>query len=1211
MARLSGVPDATYEALAKIRAVALGADTVSLFNPQLSLWDAATLEILRSAFVAQFDKDAAYSLVKLRALLEPAGDSIIQLTAELLYAQQFFAASNSSDKLRNVRQVLSWMKQPIEIPPWAVAGVEFGLGDDQRFNQDRAFHLAWLVESLVAWNGLGADNKPLLDDAWRFRAFVHGTEASRGSAQPMQEAWLYMMFPETFENIASRDDKWHIREAFPHVLARQPSDNVDADLLAIRWVLSKTYGVGFHFYSNDVAVNWRAGSKSGPLPDVLQEDVLSALEYFDRSERHHPEWIGWELNGNYKFALAENTKLYPPKHIVSLATKRLKSGFSGGEQTNKYLTDRGFTIVELRDKPPAEAAKPAVLVADVATVTPSAPLQPEPRAKSPSGYPEIAIARTSSRSEPEPEPQQPEAPPAPAPKGASKREITELLRRDELQAVVELYDLEVPDRRVKEHLIDGIVRSKKVRIADVLGRLSRDRLKEICVGLDLDDTGREKLVLIARILGEHHADADEDAAPEPEPETSDPVTDLVALLGKQLAHAEPRDGWPMHADLVIGDRSHPVAIYVRNVGGSSRGNTLERRFQNPSQESPIRDDPDRYELLLGIWNEQGAERTVIVAFDPYRRMDRGTRFSLFMPLALLEQAADTGFASHENTRGETLYAFRAENVGRYVDALIEEGTWQKTRPDNGPKRPESRPSIQVPTKKKAAKAHDSIYIRPQVGMYSAFARLNYKPWFALAEFLDNAIQSFLTNRSELAMAGHEGPLIIDVNLDDNEISITDRAGGIAWQQFPRAFSPAHPPDDASGLSEFGLGMKAAACWFSKKWSVRTSALGEAVERTVSFDIPLITREGVENLPIEARPGRESDHFTVITMQDLRVHPRGRTLIKIREHLGSIYRVLTQDGTVRLRLTTGGRTEELNYEYPPLLEAPYFRHSNERSRLWRQEFAVELGEKRVTGWAGIMQTGSHSKAGFSVFRRRRLIEGSVGETYKPQQIFGTPGNFRSQRVIGEMFVEGFDVTHTKDGIQWNGEDDLILEGIHRQINSPKMPLLEQAEGHRVRKIATNLALDFGEEALTATADALSKPGAVNAMRIEAAPTPVTPEQPPPVVMQKRVFNLQIHRDGKPWNVHLELVRDTARPFYATSVVKDADGREVVTVQINLDHEFSVSYLNDNEDALQPMLRFIAALALGEKIARDAGATGAGTVRLNANQILSAISDAPTN
>jgi hypothetical protein len=980
------------------------------------------------------------------------------------------------------------------------------------------------------------------------------------------------------------------------VLGRQPCDNIDADLLAIRWGLSKTFGTGFHFYSNEVAVHWRTGSKTGALPEVPAEEIVAALAQFDDTERARPEWSSWQENGNFKYALCSDGKLYPPKHIVHLATKRLKSGFSGGEQTNKYLTDRGFKIVALRD-------------ADERDVRQTSPAT--------SQYPEIAVARTKSRTEPEPEPAQPvEAEDSSSPRGASKREIAELLRRDELQAIADQYELEVEDRRVNELLVDAVVRAKRIRIAEVLSRLSRDRLKDICIGLDLDDTGREKAVLIARILGEQVPEQ-EPSDPGPNERTSfDAVEELQRLLGSSLTVQSGDEGWPMRAQLSSGEHSYPVDIYVRGIGGSSRGNTLERRFQNPSQESPIRDDPDRYELLLGVWTEQGPERSVIVAFDPYRRMDRTTRFSLFMPLSLLEQAADTGFATHENTRGEMIYAFRAENVNRYIDELIKEGAWQLSRSVEpaAPKRT-SEPKIQTPTpKRRSTKPSDGIYIRPQVGMYSAFARLNYKPWFALAEFLDNAIQSFLSNREKLVLAGHEGPLIIDVNLDDNEISITDRAGGIAWESFPRAFSPAHRPDDDTGLSEFGLGMKAAACWFSRKWSVRTSALGEPVERIVSFDIPLITREGLENLPIETRTSRESDHFTVVTMRDLRVHPRGKTLNKIRDHLASIYRVLTKEDIVKLRLTAGGRTDELTYETPQLLESPYFKTPQERSRLWRQEFEVEVGEKRVKGWAGIMQSGSHVKAGFSVFRRRRLIEGSVGETYKPNQIFGNPNSFRSQRVIGEIYVEGFDVTHTKDGIQWHGDEELVLEMIRGQINSPKMPLLDQAEGYRARKTASSLAKDFGTEALSDTADAFAKPGALEQLSFALQPQPEpppTPPEEPPVVMQQKVFNLSIKRDGKPWHVRMELIRDVARPFYATSMITDGDGREVVTVQINLDHEFSVAYLNDNEDALQPMLRLVAALAIGETVARNGGVSGAGTIRRTANEILSAIVKAPTN
>jgi len=610
---------------------------------------------------------------------------------------------------------------------------------------------------------------------------------------------------------------------------------------------------------------------------------------------------------------------------------------------------------------------------------------------------------------------------------------------------------------------------------------------------------------------------------------------------------------------------------------------------------------------------QGIQRTVIVAFDAYRRVGRTTRFSLFMPLSLLEEAADTGFATHENAAGETLYAFRPENIGRYVQALIAGGIWESTRQESPAKiqAPKSIKAATSPTAKVDPSGH--LNIRPQVGMYAAFARLNYKPWFALAEFIDNSIQSFLANQQRLAEAGHTGPLIIDVSIDDNEIAITDRAGGIAWPDFPRAFSPATPPLDASGLSEFGLGMKAAACWFARKWTVRTSALGEPVQRTVSFDIPAIMRTGTEVLPIEAARARESDHFTVITLTELRVRPKGGTLAKIKGHLRSIYRVLIDEGVVKLRVTTAGSVEELIYDPPVLLKAPYYKHGNAQARLWRQPLEIIVDDRRVTGWAGILEKGSHVQAGFSVFRRRRLIEGSIGETYKPNALFGSPNSFASLRVIGELFVEGFDVSHTKDGIQWGGYEDEILDKIRHQINSPDCPLLDQAEGYRVRKTADQLPKEFGANALSGTSEAIGNSSTTEAIG-EVATMPIAPEVetsiPPPApeaVLQQREHVIVLPWEGSSIRVVLQLVQDRAADFFVAAVEKGATGEgEVLTVRVNLDHKFSIAFINDNEQALQPILRILAALALSERMARKSGVSHVSLVRSGANKILNGLS-----
>lgn len=698
---------------------------------------------------------------------------------------------------------------------------------------------------------------------------------------------------------------------------------------------------------------------------------------------------------------------------------------------------------------------------------------------------------------------------------------------------------------------------------------------------------------------------------------------LAKLLAATLSLSDPGAGWPSKGTLTLDGQAHAVDIYARRIGGSSRGNPLERRFQNPVQSSAIVDDPNRYELLFGIWQEQGDERAVIVAFDAYRRLERTTRFSMFMPLSLLEEAADTGFAMHENTKGETLYAFRPENIGRYIQRLVDEGFWatfKAVQPSASKGKVEpSGPKLQEAAANKLTSPTNSLNIRPQVGMYAAFARLNYKPWFALAEFIDNSIQSFLTNKNRLAEAGHMGPLVIDVNIDDNEIVITDRAGGIAWADFPRAFSPASPPADATGLSEFGLGMKAAACWFARTWSVRTSALGEPTQRTVTFDIPAISRSGSETLPIETTTARESDHFTVITLSNLRVRPKGRTLSKIKEHLQGIYRVLMNEGVVKLRVTTAGKAEELFYDAPPLLKAPYYKLRdvpNALTREWRQPFAVDFGDRKVTGWAGILAKGSHSLAGFSVFRRRRLIEGSVGETYKPHTIFKAPNSFISGRVIGEIFVEGFDVSHTKDGIQWGGYEEELLEAIRGQLNSPECPLLDQAEGYRARVTADQLPKTFGSSALTDVAEAIADPGTSKAIsdaskainETIASPQPEVPiVLPPESILQQREHAVELPWGGSTNTVMLQLIQDQASDFFSVATEKRVNGEgEVLTVKLNLDHKFSVAFINDNEQSLKPIIRLLAAFALSERLARESGIKYATTVRNQANKILNALS-----
>ena len=300
-----------------------------------------------------------------------------------------------------------------------------------------------------------------------------------------------------------------------------------------------------------------------------------------------------------------------------------------------------------------------------------------------------------------------------------------------------------------------------------------------------------------------------------------------------------------------------------------------------------------------------------------------------------------------------------------------------------------------------------IEIRPEVTMLSVLKHLNYQPWFAIAEFVDNAIQSFAVNKA-LLKAAHGGNfgLVVNVDIDTEgpgEIIVSDNAAGIFKADFPRAFRAAQAPKDRTGLSEFGMGMKSAACWFAENWTVRTKALDEPVERTIRFDVKHIVENKIQTLQPELHPVASGEHYTIVTLRKLHHVPKGRTVGKIKEHLTSIYRVFIRDGLLTLRFNG----EVLEHQLPKVLTAvPYVNQGVPVEGAdvvpveWKKSIDLDFGEgQRVTGFVALREKASTSQAGFALFRRARLIEGSYDDTYRPQQIFKHTNSYPYQRIFG--------------------------------------------------------------------------------------------------------------------------------------------------------------------------------------------------------------------
>ncbi|MBX0330018.1 hypothetical protein K2Z83_20325 [Oscillochloris sp. ZM17-4] len=82
------------------------------------------------------------------------------------------------------------------------------------------------------------------------------------------------------------------------------------------------------------------------IPHVSKEDLVAAMDRFDREFRSQPRWLRWPTHAD-KFALAYNGKRYPVKFVIALATGVGVHTFSGGQEANGYVTRRGLTVVDL------------------------------------------------------------------------------------------------------------------------------------------------------------------------------------------------------------------------------------------------------------------------------------------------------------------------------------------------------------------------------------------------------------------------------------------------------------------------------------------------------------------------------------------------------------------------------------------------------------------------------------------------------------------------------------------------------------------------------------------------------------------------------------------------------------------------------------------------------------------------------------------------
>ena len=339
-------------------------------------------------------------------------------------------------------------------------------------------------------------------------------------------------------------------------------------------------------------------------------------------------------------------------------------------------------------------------------------------------------------------------------------------------------------------------------------------------------------------------------------------------------------------------------------------------------------------------------------------------------------------------------------------------------------------------------------------------------------------------------------------------------------------------------------------------------------------------------------------------------PIRRGLGKVKRHLASIYRDFFRKGILDLYING----EKLSYKTPKILNTPYFETPTGENVNWKQEVDFDFGDDhnggrlKAKGFVAVMETMSVRDSGFALFRRGRVIEGSADndEGFRPPALSGSLGSHRYKRLFGELHLEGFNVSHTKDGFQWDDNMEAFLEILKEELESENsIPILKQADRYRVRESAKKYK-EVSKKVVDNTTDKIKDDISQDVQNVVIKPIPdrvVEPSLKEVFKSYHKKFPLNISNID--YMVHIELSYDeTIDELIQVGdhlIPEKTTNYKNIGVRLSLIHPFMVEFAGDDHKVIEPLLRMVVALGLSEIIVKKSGAPIT-ELRNNVNELL---------
>jgi len=478
-----------------------------------------------------------------------------------------------------------------------------------------------------------------------------------------------------------------------------------------------------------------------------------------------------------------------------------------------------------------------------------------------------------------------------------------------------------------------------------------------------------------------------------------------------------------------------------------------------------------------------------------------------------------------------------------------------------------------------------ISFKATQGVYLTYKNYPYKAAQVFGEFIDNSIQSFESNKSQLLNSDPHFVLRVDIGFEwavdpeDNlvkasKITIADNAAGMTGERFAVAFNLADKDSFREGMNEFGIGMKAASAWFGNNWHVETKSITDNVSRVVDVDITKINDENIEELESLETIDDSKIHGTTILLTNL--WPENAILKSNKEKLiksiASIYRYYLRRG--ELQLFFDGDLLKFK-DYDVLKAAPYTDPDGQEIE-WKKYVEVDdhKGHK-ISGFIALLKDMSDEKRGVVFLRNHRVVMGFDPEDRTVGKDFiGQIGSAKYRRVYGELDLTGFKVSFGKNQVNNQELLESLCEGAVGKLKLGGVNLLTQAAKHKTRKKKDSTPTPpVPPTPPSPTPTPTPTPPAPTPTPTPPAPTPTpTPPGPAPVppappqpspspeVLAKGKFTF----DGVSYTIKVVPGNESNELFWNDYA---QIGNQVIVCKVNLDHPFFAAFGKPDKTTLQ--------------------------------------------